>query len=172
MSGSTAGTPGGGGGAGWPRTLSIDPDATQYGGGGSAIGADFEDAAVGEDAAADAESFRELGQPESCFIVAFDPGDSYSGRARRSLRNVTNRSRRTSVTGRSFSSDVAEESPGFTEHRFLEHGVEFGVEFFIGRGELYLAELEPLAGEVFNEAFAAFGSLSMRSTWAWRTCDI
>ncbi len=48
--------------------------------------------------------------------------------------------------------DVVEEAACFGEHGFLEKFVEFGEESSVGRGEFDVAEVEPLAGEVFDEA--------------------
>lgn len=56
--------------------------------------------------------------------------------------------------GKVFFEEVAEEALGFANHRFLKHGVELGEEFFGGRGEFDFPKSEPLAGEVFEEAFA------------------
>ena len=144
------GDAGGRGRDGFGKDLIEDPDSPQDGRGVGAIGGHFENAGLGEEAAADGVvgDFHDFG-----IFVSLDSGDAV-------------------VTGEAFVEDgeigvdevgdgkvvfeeVAEEAFGFPDHRLLEHGVEFGEEFFGRRGEFDLAKAEPLTGEVFEEAFAS-----------------
>ena len=126
-----------------------DPDAAEDGGGVGAIGGDFEDAGVSKDAATDGVG-RE--SDNARVFVARDAGDvvvegeAFVEDGEVGVDEVGN--------GEVFFEEVGEEAFGFANHRFLEHGVEFGEELGGGGGEFDLTKSEPLAGEVFDEAFA------------------
>ncbi len=53
--------------------------------------------------------------------------------------------------------DLLEEVPGLARHRPEQGSVEVAVKIRIGDGGVHLAEVEPLAGEVFDESFHSRG---------------
>lgn len=123
-----------------------DEDAAHDGRGVGAVGGDFEDAGVGEDAAAFAivreGDFLDVEAGDAGDVVVVSEASIEHGEV--ALDEVGG----AEVLGDEFGDEAA----GFAEHGVEEESVVFGVKLFVWRGEVDLSEVEPAIGEVGDEA--------------------
>jgi len=142
-------------GWGWWRRLAEEslhhPAPPKHGRADGAIGGDFQDAGLREQAAAHAIG-GELHADE--FLALRDIGADAIMLGDAAIQHqevAVNEIRHREVVVEDFS----EEGLCFADHGILQHLIEFGIKRGVGRGGVDAAQVEPLTGEVLHEGAAA-----------------
>jgi len=143
--------------AGWWRRWGLaeeslhHPAPPKHGRADGAIGGDFQDAGLREEATADAigrefhaDEFLTLRDLGADAIMLGDAAIEHQEVAADEIRD-----------GEVVVEDFGEEGLRLADHGILQHLIEFGIKRGVGRGGVDAAQIEPLTGEVLHEGTAA-----------------